>query len=182
MKRLQRAAIIVSLVEKLKDDGSWCGETNIQKAMYFLKEMMHIPLDFEFILYRHGPYSFDLKEELTALRADSILELKSSNPEYGPRYIPGSMRDYVLNCFPKTIKRYSKKIEFVSSHLGEKGVVDLERLATALYVNVEKPEQGQENRAKRITEFKPHIAFMDSLEAVKQVDQMANEAGKLSVD
>ena len=69
MERLQRAAVLLSLIEQLKDRGSWCGDTHIQKTTYFLQELLKVPLGFEFILYKHGPYSFDLEDEITALRA-----------------------------------------------------------------------------------------------------------------
>ena len=76
MKRLQQAAILVSLIEALEKKDSWCGETNVQKATYFLQELFGVPLGFKFILYKYGPYSFDLSEKLTYLCADSILDLE----------------------------------------------------------------------------------------------------------
>lgn len=176
MKRLQRAAIIVSLIEELRDNGSWCGETNIQKATYFLKELTHVPLEYEFILYKHGPYSFQLKEELTALRADTILELKSPNPNYGPSFFPGKMQSYVIRHYPKTIRRFSSKIYFVASRLGDKDINKLESLSTALYVLRECPDLNEDNRAQKITEYKPHIDLCDSLAAVREIEQFAAAA------
>jgi hypothetical protein len=175
MKRLQRAAIIVTLIEKLRENESWCGETNVQKATYFLEELAEVPLGFEFILFKHGPYSFGLKEELTALRADFILELRSPNPKYGPSFFPGKMRDYVIERFPKTVERFSAKLDFVASHLGRRDVNELECLSTALYVLRESSTLDQEQRAKKITKYKPHIDFSDSMKAVKEVDQFIVE-------
>jgi hypothetical protein len=37
MKRLQRESVIIQLAEQLRAHGSWRGETNIQKATYFLE-------------------------------------------------------------------------------------------------------------------------------------------------
>jgi len=73
MNRLKRDVVILSLIENLKKKGSWCGETHIQKATYFLQELFDFPLGFEFILYKHGPFSFDLSDKLTAMRADMLL-------------------------------------------------------------------------------------------------------------
>lgn len=78
MKRLQRDAVILSLIENLRAKGSWCGETHIQKATYFVQELLRVPLEFEFVLYKHGPYSFDLSDELTA----QCGQMRSSN--YNP--------------------------------------------------------------------------------------------------
>lgn len=46
MKRLQRDAVILSLIENLRSKGSWCGETHIQKATYFIQELLRVPLEF----------------------------------------------------------------------------------------------------------------------------------------
>jgi uncharacterized protein YwgA len=100
MKRLQRAAVLVSLIEAMREQGSWCGETNIQKACFFLQEVTRVPLGFDFILYRYGPYSFDLTDELTALRADSIFALRIRDPKYGPCYQPGELSNLVKHQFP----------------------------------------------------------------------------------
>ena len=48
MKRLQRAAIVTELAEQLTAQGSWCGETHLQKATYFLQELLEVPTGFEF--------------------------------------------------------------------------------------------------------------------------------------
>lgn len=82
MERLAREAVLLSLVEKLRQAGSWCGETHVQKATYFLQEVAGVPLGFPFILYKHGPFSFDLRDELTAMRADGFLTLEPRDP-YG---------------------------------------------------------------------------------------------------
>ena len=83
MKRLQRAAILVTLAEKLRDQGSWCGETHIQKGTYLLQELLGVPLELEYCLYKHGPYSFDLSDELTSLRADRIFDQEKQPYPYG---------------------------------------------------------------------------------------------------
>ena len=114
MKRLQRAAILVSLVESLRENESWCGETNVQKASFFLQQLASVPLGFEFVLYKYGPYSFGLTDELTSLRADSILTLETPDPMYGPRYLPDEMSGVILKCFSKTVSLYKKKVEFVA--------------------------------------------------------------------
>jgi hypothetical protein len=63
MERLQRASILLTLNEELRRAGSWAGETHMQKATYFLQELTRIPLEFDFVLYKHGPFSFDLRDE-----------------------------------------------------------------------------------------------------------------------
>ena len=84
MERLQKAAILTELADQLRREGSWCGHTHMQKATYFLQDLLEVPTGYEFILYKHGPYSFDLSEEMTTLRADYLIEFDHKSPGYGP--------------------------------------------------------------------------------------------------
>jgi uncharacterized protein YwgA len=179
MNRMQRAAVIVSLVKALKAKDSWCGETNVQKACFFLQELTGVPLDLEFVLYKYGPYSFALTDELTAMRADSMLALRVRDPKYGPCHVPGALADSLLERYPKTVGRLQNEIEFVAQRLGSKGVADLERVATALYVRKRMGTAGASERAKKITALKPHVSLLDAQAAVREVDEMFMEAEEL---
>ncbi len=180
MKRLQRAAVLLSLIEKLRSEGSWCGETHVQKATYFLEELLGVPLGFDFTLYKHGPYSFDLSDEITALRADRLLKLDPQPYLYGPHIIPGDESGQVKRQYPSTIEEYSWPTTFVAKKLGRMNVADLERVATALYVirdpNVAPDVDAQ---AQRIHELKPHVMLEAAYEAVKLVDCFIAEVHEL---
>ena len=177
MKKLQRAALLISLVKAMKENGSWCGETSIQKVTYFLQELTYVPLDLKFILYKYGTYSFDLTDELTALRADSILSLHVLNPQYGPSFAPGELSELILSNFPTTVDKFDERVKFIASKLGNKGVAELERLATALFVR-KKYEvlTSQGNRAAKIMELKPHVTEEDAEKAVEEVEKIIHEA------
>lgn len=174
MKRMQQDAVLLSLINEMKAKGSWCGETHIQKAAYFLQALMQVPMSFEFILYKHGPYSFDLNDEVTALRADRLLEYKTRLP-YGPSLFPTKEGQEFLIRYPKTLSKYAEKIQFIAEKIGTMGVADLERLATALFVTLNENENVK-SREIRITELKPHIKIGEAAEAVKKFDAMRKEA------
>ena len=61
MNRLEKANLLVRLTERLRANKSWAGETHLQKATYILKRVLGVPVEFDFILYKHGPFSFDLR-------------------------------------------------------------------------------------------------------------------------
>jgi hypothetical protein len=175
MDRLRRAALVTRLIERLRQKGSWCSETHVQKATLFLQDLMHVPLGFDFILYKHGPFSFDLRDELSSLRADELIELEPQRP-YGPRITTTDRSTYIQGIYSKTLERYDNSISFVAEKLGGKGVTDLERLATALYVT-QRTEAGTsiDHRAAKLTALKPHIARDDAVAAALEVDQMITE-------
>src|SRR5713101_1542239 len=85
MNRLECDAVIIALVESLSTHNSWCGETHIQKSAYFLSRLEQDAVCFSFILYKHGPFSFGLRDQLTALRARSFLQLEATFP-WGSRF------------------------------------------------------------------------------------------------
>src|SRR5712691_6618655 len=175
MDRLRRAALLTRLIERLRQAGSWCGETHVQKATLFLQDLMHVPLGFDFILYKHGPFSFDLRDELSSLRADELVKLEPQL-RYGPRITTTDRSTYIQGIYSKTLEKYDDSISFVAEKLGGKGVADLERLATALYVTQRaNPGTSIDERAGKLTALKPHIARDDAVAAATEVDQIIEE-------
>lgn len=177
MERMQKLAVIAELVDRLRTHGSWAGETHVQKATYFLQDVLSVPLGVEYILYKHGPYSFDLTEQLTGMRADYLLEKEYVTEGYGPRLVPTKESLELRKNYPKTLGRHSGQIDFVATRFGGKGVADLEKLATALWVTRELGEvASREARAARLHELKPHIRLPDALDAIQEFDAFVLES------
>lgn len=179
MDQLKREALLVDLVKNLEKAGSWAGETHVQKTTFFLQEMLEIPLGFEFILYKHGPFSFDLRDELASMRADVLLRLDSKLPAYGPSIVAGEGADALTSRFPKTIERYRLKIDFAARQVGTKDVSELERLATALWVTTRGGVKDAEKRATLLVQLKPHVDRPQAQDAVKTVDRLKATATSL---
>jgi hypothetical protein len=181
MDRLKRAALLTKLVEELREQDSWCGETHVQKATYLLQELVKVPLEYDFMLYKHGPFSFDLRDEITSLRADELIVLEPQIPPYGPRINTTVGSHKIQEKFPTTLTKYKNQIEFVSIEVGNKGVAELERLATALFVaKREEPNATPKERAGMLCRLKPHISIEGGLAAVQEVDLMINKAKKMN--
>ncbi|HQD27481.1 MAG TPA: hypothetical protein PKV78_13195 [Methanoculleus thermophilus] len=176
MKQIQRDGLLFELIDELTNYGSWCGETHIQKATYFLEAMMGIPLGFHYVMYKHGPFSFDLSDELASMRADALLEWEIKPEPYGNALKTTNVSARLKAKVPRTLAKYRPAITFVARKFGTRGVKDLEKISTALYVTKEARDQGCEARARRITELKPHITYDEAKEAVCFVDEMFREA------
>ena len=180
MNRLKKAAVLTKLMDNLRERGNWCGETHVQKTTYLLQELFDAPLGFGFVLYWYGPFSFDLRDELTALRADEIIALEPQMPPYGPKIKPTDQAKYIQGLFPKTLEKYSAPIGFLSDRLGQRNVIELERLATALYATRKLgPDASREERIEELIRLKPHVARPDAGEAVYEIDRMGNDATNL---
>jgi hypothetical protein len=178
VNRLKQFAILLDMTDKLRRRGSWCGETHLQKATYFLQELLRVPTEFSFVLYKHGPFSFDLRDVLTAMRADRLLDLQPKGP-YGPSLVPTQQGIELKNLYPKTLHEYGTRIEFVADHLADKNASDLEKLATALFVTLENEGGSVEERAEEISDLKPHIDPESAEAAVIEVEAIIDAASQL---
>lgn len=179
MKQRQREAVLAALAEELREHDSWCGETHLQKATYLLQELLEVPLGFEHILYKYGPFDYGLRDELALMRADDLIETEQVRG-YGPRLrvTEGGERQ-LLKRWPKTVRRYRTRLKFVAERFGGKGVGELERLATALWVRRELPDAAVEEQARRLHAIKPHVDIEQAQEALGQVEQWERDAKKL---
>jgi hypothetical protein len=178
MKRSQRVAVLTILNREMLERGSWAGETHIQKATFFLQDLMGVELGFDFVLYRHGPFSFELRDELASMQADDLVSLVVRHEGYGPTFVPTQFSEVFLERFPKTQSRYRKQIEFVANELGQMRVAELERVATAFFLTRDN-NNSVEERARQMVELKPHISLPDARAACRQVDSLIERAQPL---
>jgi uncharacterized protein YwgA len=146
----------------------------MQKATYFLQKVTAVPLEYEFVLYKHGPFSFDLMDELGGMRTRGFLAYEIVN-RYGPRLKDGPAAQQLRREFPQPAADYRRQIQMVAGLLRDRGVMELERLGTALYVNLD-GTTGRLDRAQRIVELKPHIALEEAENALHEVDAFLGTA------
>jgi len=179
MKRSQRVALLALLNREMLKRGSWCGETHIQKAAFLLQEMLDVHMGYEFILYRHGPFSFELRDELASMQADQLLDLVSRQQGYGPTYLPTEFGEEFVERFPNTIARNFGAVQFVADELSDKGVVELEKLATAFFITRFGDSNEIERRAQRLVELKPHFSLPDARSATERVDRLIERSKKV---
>lgn len=172
----EKRALVLSLIRKLIELDSWCGETHIQKSLYFLQALVKVPVGYNYILYKHGPYSFDLHRELMEMRANRYLDLVPRKP-YGPSIRPGHFAK-MLERNSEVAARYAKHVEFVAEHLASKTVRDLEALSTALYVMRERSSSDAE-AVKMIMRLKPHITADMAETSLRSIKEMERGASRL---
>jgi len=176
MEMLQKAVVIAELVNKMKEHGSWCGETHVQKAVFLLQELVKVPTGFAFVLYKHGPFSFDLRDEITEWRVYDLFRWQTHREPYGPSLRTTANAETLQGRFRKTLTKYEKQVDFIAQAVGRRGVAELERLATALLITGRLPDSDAATRARRINELKPHVPVPLALKAVEEIDEIAGRA------
>lgn len=174
LTELERRAVLARLIDQMDKSGSWNGETHIQKAVYFLQTATGVPTNLGFVLYKHGPYSFDLHDELVWMKADQFIGIRPKYP-YGPSFHLAELGSVMLSRFPKMASRFTGQIKFVANEFCEMQVVELERLATAWFVTVNHPADP-EKRASTVNSLKPHITLEEARSAIQRVDDIAERA------
>lgn len=168
-----RAAVIGELIAGLRTAGSWCGETHVQKSIYVLQVGLHVPLRYDYILYKHGPYSFELKSEMAGLIGRGLLRQEFSSPPYGPRLVGTDVMETHRSRYSGKVGEHSAAIQQVAQFFRDRGVAELEVLSTALYVTVSQGSETAEKRAERIHGLKPHVSVKTALGALKELDASA---------
>lgn len=174
MKRLQKAALIVEMLDEMIKKGSWAGETHLQKCLFFLQDMRNVPIGYEFQLYRYGPFSFDLRDDLVQLQAEGVLNLSPRSASYGASLEPSETSLLLLRKhFPGTLKKYRNEIGFIAAHFGSLNARDLECLTTAYYFHLEDSGSSNEEIGSMINRVKPYIGVSEGADAAKRVRGIA---------
>lgn len=172
----RRCALIVDLARRLRQKGSWCGETHLQKAIYILQDMTKSNFGYKFVIYKHGPYSFELNGELTAMREANILEFKFPREGYGPTINPTDFGERVYSTNKEDIEKFEPAESFLADWFAASDVRHLEKVATAYYVTNKNPRDPVIERAKKLSSLKPHVDILAAEEAVRIVDIKRQEA------
>ncbi|NJL27777.1 MAG: hypothetical protein HC897_07705 [Thermoanaerobaculia bacterium] len=182
MEEPEREAFILYLIDGLRRRDSWCGETHVQKTVFFLQELDGIDLGFNYILYKYGPFSFDLRDQLSYLRADRLIELDIQEP-YGPRFRLTDSGRRVVSRYSSSLEPSRAALEGAADRLASDNVATLERYATALYLwrhwQQETPTSSEV--VKRLVEVKPHVSHEQAKDAVEKVQAWVAEKGSARV-
>jgi uncharacterized protein YwgA len=175
---LREAAVIATLIDRVAATGRFCGETLIQKSVFFLKELFSVPVSDGFRLYYYGPFSFELRDRLQGMQADDFVKVKPH--QYGATFVPSERYALLQRQFPKTIEKYGREIQFVVEQLATRGVGELEPLATALFITRTHADGSVEERARELNAVKPHVDLPVAIQSVKQIDAWIEQYAPVS--
>lgn len=175
MERLQRGSILCRLAQRLREAGSWCGQTHLQKAAFLLEEGRDVRLGYGFVLYKYGPFSVDVREELDELQADGFVRLEPQGHQYGARIGVAERGEQLLDHYSNFLGQFGEEIDEVVDFLGPRGVSALERLTTAVYLVKEDPEEDDEALAEELRKVKPHVSGPAAADAIKRARRFLDQ-------
>ena len=160
-----RRAALLLLVDNLREAGSWAGRTHIQKSVYLLKELHGVDLGYDFTLYKHGPYSFELDAEIEALRLVEGLSYEITSSGYGPRYAVGQAGRSLITASDlppghiAALKEVAQTVRALDVHW-------LECVSTVVWCGGARADgPSQDELAERVQGMKPHLSRNDIVAA-----------------
>ena len=168
------------LVKDMRDKGSWAGETHVQKCSLFLQQMLGVQMGYSFVLHLHGPYSFQLSEELAQMQAIRVLRTEP-RPGYGASFNLGKWGKNAIAAFrdgeqEREQERLDAAIAFVAENVSRRNTRALERISTAFFLTGKYPKKSASEIAELINRLKPHISVKASLDAIDEVKGLKSTA------
>lgn len=177
MNRYERMALLLRLMELLREKGSWCGATHVQKSAYFAQDLTKVPFEYDFFIYKYGPFSSSLRDELSGMLALLVAELEAHDMFLSPKYRIGRRGRKLMETFGECIAKYENQLEFVSNRIGNMKIEELEQVGTALFVTREMGSEALKSvRCDRLQRRKPHIERHDAEMAIEKTDRWIEEA------
>ena len=167
LNQIERRKLVCHLVDSMRKHDSWAGETHVQKCVMFLQKLMDVPTGYQFVLYLHGPFSFDLRNELALMRARLQLDVEP-NPSYGPSFTLGVRGKLAM----ESPTGYEAAIDVIAQEVSVKDTRALERLSTAFFLLEEHPSRSAGQTAKEMNRIKPHISVEQALRAIGDANDL----------
>jgi hypothetical protein len=75
------------------------------------------------------------------------------------------------------MQKYGPRLDWIAEQLSDSRVIELERLATAMWVTRQLGEDASvQARAEAVNELKPHVSVEVAAKAVQKIDALRSEA------
>ena len=161
---IRKHNLLLTVIESLHQHGSWTGKTHVQKAMFLLHAAKSMKVPFGFVLYKHGPYSFDIENELAVMKTYAAITSEPALEGYGVIICPGENASWPKERAPLAPEEESA-VERVCAFVRQKNVLQLEKIATAAWIRTQEGIQDSQRVAARLHELKPHVSLDDALQA-----------------
>jgi uncharacterized protein YwgA len=123
------AGMLLELIAQSRKIGNWCGESYLQKASYIAHVVLELPLSVPFVLYKKGPYSFELKNLLMEMRANRLITLTPEG-RYGPSFV--LLESTLTRTLRDLVAQHTAGIERLVRYLSRKDIAGLEAFSTAI--------------------------------------------------
>jgi len=156
-----RLALIPALAGQ--SSNGYIGRTALMKYMYFLQVLRKVPLDYRFTLYSYGPFDSDVLADLASAESLNVVksDLATYLGGYGYKISPAERAEWLRKRASAFLSHHKEDVKWVLHTFGSYTSVELELLATIVFVDREAQQKKEKIRlndvVKRVHEVKPHF-------------------------
>jgi len=169
----RKPSLVLAVIRSLKLHGSWTGKTHVQKSLFLIKTATQIDVPFTFVLFKHGPYSFELETELEQMKSYLAITSEPDPNGYGVVLSPGPGSRFVDERGGLS-EVESTAVGRVCRFVGQRNVAELERVATAAWIRKRERVSDSTSVAERLNKLKPHVSIPDAERADKELCTLFN--------
>lgn len=166
----ERRRLVARVIRDMNANGSWCGETHVQKALFYVKTLLEHEAGFNFYLHYHGPFSSGVHETLQFMVGYGEIEYEP-DPPYRPHIRLSKAGDELAHGDD----READIVAWVAEQLGSKGVDALEGPATVCLLRSQR-HWDDDALAREIHRLKRHISIEDAMRAITEFKAMSAAA------
>ena|SRR5271157_3625752 len=169
----KKASLVLAVIRSLKQHGSWTGKTHVQKSLFLIKTATQIDVPFTFVLFKHGPYSFELETELEQMKSYLAITSEPDPNGYGVVLSPGPGSRFIDERGGLSDVE-SSAVGRVCRFVGQRNVSELERIATAAWIRKTERVGDSASVAARLNKLKTHVSIRDAEQADIEVCALLN--------
>ncbi len=168
-----RHALILAMIENLQANGSRTGKVHVIKGLALASMAGFLDIPFEFFLYKHGPYSTDIEQNLEEMVSYDGISIQPAFDGWGVILKPSENATFIKRQAGLTPEQ-RRGIERVCRFLKGKNATELERLATAMWIRKRMGIEETDDVAVKLNELKPHVSISEAREADQEIVAFLN--------
>lgn len=153
MTNEQRYLLTIALIKRL----GYAGKIQLQKLIYFLQEQLGLELGYVFRMHHYGPYSEDLDDDLSILKAGGYISITPDDQGYGFHIKAEEQPEKEWGSLPKEML---ERVAQIVTLFQEYDSSALELRATIHFVQKRLIAKPKEDVVSLVRELKPR--FTDS--------------------
>lgn len=162
----RRLGSILEFVRSVTDENGPCDQTRLQRGAYLIQTLGGISLGYDFVLYKAGPFSPELEEDVAHLLTRNSLEWARTDGE-GAGFILGeeapsrdsSDRDAVIDAIGRWVSIHDCPL--------------LDRIGSALIIEDKVlPKGSREERVEYLADFKSNYSEESLHEAFELLSRL----------
>lgn len=160
----RKYGIIVELARRLETVSPQFGKTALQKMVYLLTTIYHVPCHYEHTIYTYGPYCAELAEDVEFVSAMGGVRLTEGN-RGGYKICLADNADWINDKAKDFLDQYQGEFGRLVSDFGRFTARELELRSTLIFLN-KQDQLNRSNLAKGLMELKPHFTTDEVLDVI----------------